>query len=378
MISKVNLSIQMPSAKPNWHKHLLAAQKLSGKSIYRQGFEIMRLVGKPCFLGIEDYYKFALYRTHFSSLDRAEFLSQRGSNFLNAQLSPLGPRNQAALFLDKTLFSKLTESCGIVGPKTLAVYSTKSLAKTIPLLADLPAVTAFLKSAKLPLFGKPQSLSRALGVFSLFSRSNSGEIGMLSNGQEVLLDDLAQDIVSKFPDGYLFQEFIDQHPKIKAFTPNAVGTLRVLTVMESSGPEPLTAIWRVPGLQATADSYLTGGNITYTVIDLSTGKVKRVQNRKLATDQTQVDTHEDTGKVLNGFEVPWFHDCLSAAIETHKLFQGHGIIGFDFALGVTGPIMLEGNSNPNYSQSQFAYDQGFLNPTNRKVFKGVIARMAKQ
>jgi hypothetical protein len=78
----------------------------------------------------------------------------------------------------------------------------------------------------------------------------------LGNGRHVPLDAFCAEIVVGYPEGFIFQSVLAQHPEIEAIIGQSVGTMRVVTVRQGDQPEMLYTVWKVPSPEAMSDEFL--------------------------------------------------------------------------------------------------------------------------
>ena len=107
-------------------------------------------------------------------------------------------------------------------------------------------------------------------------------------------------------------------------------------------------------------------------IDLQTGKLKKYGYSLIQTVGVEVMTeHPITGTVFEDFSLPYFSQIKELAIKTARLMPGLRLIGWDVAIGESGPILIEGNSDYDLSGNDLA-DEGYMaNNVFRKVLKEI-------
>ncbi len=140
----------------------------------------------------------------------------------------------------------------------------------------------------------------------------------------------------------LAEEFIIQHPDINALSPTAVNTVRIFTELDGSNEVALLGARLRISVNSPVDN-LGAGNIA-TPIDIKTGKVSGVG---VYSDITKTDeaVHPYTGKVIEGFQVPYWEETLAMIKAAAKAFPQNRSIGWDIAITEKGPELIEGNHN---------------------------------
>ena len=59
------------------------------------------------------------------------------------------------------------------------------------------------------------------------------------------------------------------------------------------------------------------------------------------------ETHPDTGAQIEGTPVPCWNEVKARAVEAHRAFDDRVVIGWDVAVLADGPVLVEGNGNPD-------------------------------
>lgn len=347
------------------------AARHHGKSAFRQFRDILALRRKPHAFTFEEYYAYGFFRREFGRARFAEYVSGSGSHALNLRLSPEAAGAIHALLLNKAATALLLERAGLPAAPIRALFARHMRVPGIPALADAEAMAAYLGDpAHLPLFGKPVAGSGGLGSAAILSVS--GGLLTLGDGREVSGAALAQEIVARYPEGYLFQPLLRPHPQVEALTGPAIATFRLTTIRPPSGPEPLYAALRMPPKGAMSDGL---GNVrpnSIAHVDPATGRILRVQDIARFAPAALSESLA-TGRPFADAVLPFVEKAARIALVAHGLFPGHGILGFDFALTPEGPLVNEINSKPYHSIYQHSADNGVLNPAFRPRIEAAIA-----
>ena len=107
-------------------------------------------------------------------------------------------------------------------------------------------------------------------------------------------------------------------------------------------------------------------------IVLETGRLKKYGYSLIQTMGVEILTeHPVTKTVFEDFSIPYFHQVRELVVKTARLMPGLRFIGWDVAIGESGPILIEGNSDYDLSGNDLA-DNGYMaNETFRKVLKEI-------
>lgn len=145
----------------------------------------------------------------------------------------------------------------------------------------------------------------------------------------------------------LIQPRLQAHPALSTLTVGALPTVRVLTCLdERLAPEIIAAIFRTSvGRNVTVDNLHAGGIAA--LVDLDSGLLSASSNLGASARLGWLSDHPDTGARIEGFALPFWPELTSLAIRAHSHFADRVVIGWDIAIAPDGPIVVEGNGNPD-------------------------------
>ena len=127
----------------------------------------------------------------------------------------------------------------------------------------------------------------------------------------------------------------------------ALPTVRLVTCLDERGrPEVIGAVFRMAiGDNVTVDNLHAGGIAA--AVDLDSGRLSRATN--LGTDARLgwLFEHPDTGGMIEGRALPLWDKVKRIALDAHGAFIDRVVIGWDIAILDDGPILIEGNGNPD-------------------------------
>jgi hypothetical protein len=345
-----------------------------GKSPKKQAYEIWRLSRAAGELTADDYYLHGLYRDTLTPEEKREYASLTGSTALNKRLGRRDTRRQDNLINDKLMTGAVLTAAGCPMPQISAMAALRTLPKGYKAMKRPSEILDFLKTVPLPVFGKPLLGSRGLGVMSLFQRSDDGRIGVMGDGREILLAALAAEILQLYPDGYIFQPFVANHPEIAEANPHAAQALRFVTVWGEGEPELLYVTWRIPGMTALSDNNTTAGHQVTASVDVDTGVAGRARSHEIFGNLEGYESHPESGFSITGRVIPHFKAGRETVLAMHTLFPGHAILGWDVVPSVDGPVILEANANPIHFGYQLGHQRGIMNPDIMAKLRPIIAQ----
>jgi hypothetical protein len=82
-------------------------------------------------------------------------------------------------------------------------------------------------------------------------------------------------------------------------------------------------------------------------IDISTGRLQPMCGDANLAPDAWWDRHPKTGAPVAGRLVAHWPGVAALAIAAHRAFSGRMVIGWDLALTPEGPVVIEGNSDPD-------------------------------
>lgn len=153
----------------------------------------------------------------------------------------------------------------------------------------------------------------------------------------------------KGDDGFLIEDYIQQHPALSKLNPSSVNSVRVYTLRRKNGtPSILSASIRVGGEGADVDNYHAGG-CGYP-IDIETGVIYLPGTDIKGNSYLY---HPTTGEKMIGFEIPNWKDLIEFVFKAMEVVPQARLLAWDVAVLQDGFEMIEGNYNgdPGFLQA---------------------------
>lgn len=137
------------------------------------------------------------------------------------------------------------------------------------------------------------------------------------------------------------------HAGLNELTTGALPTVRVVTCLnEGNRPEFIGAVFRMAiGGNVTVDNLHAGGIAA--AVDLESGRLSHATNLGSDARLGWLSHHPDTGAQIEGRTLPLWQEVKELALTAHRLFDDRVVIGWDIAMLNEGPILVEGNGNPD-------------------------------
>jgi hypothetical protein len=144
----------------------------------------------------------------------------------------------------------------------------------------------------------------------------------------------------------IVQPRLAPHPGLRDLTTGALPTVRVVTCLdEQAEPELIGAVFRMSvGGNVTVDNLHAGG-IAAAVG--AAGALSKATNLGADVRLGWLSAHPDTGAAIEGRVLPLWEDTKRLAVAAHREFADRVVIGWDIAILEDGPILIEGNGNPD-------------------------------
>lgn len=147
---------------------------------------------------------------------------------------------------------------------------------------------------------------------------------------------------------FLVQKHIENHSNIKKLSPSALSTVRIVTTRFNNEVYVLSADLRVGcSKDSVVDNFAKEGAIIH--VDEKTGKLDKYAFRK---HKKATDKHPVSGIKFQNYQLPFWQESIALVKKLHSIFTGLSSIGWDIAITESGPIVIEGNANWDYTIPQ--------------------------
>ncbi len=353
---------------------IVSVARRHGISPFRQFRQMLQLRYGQNRLDFHEYYGNQVYRPEVSADERREFVGEKGSWKLNTRLSPLALTNGLRVFVrDKVLYGATIAQLGFPTTRTQAMISRERAYGNIPVLRTAEEIETFLlEQARYPLFAKPEVGSGSVGSAMIAGIDRNARVLELLNGARVDLKSFAAEAIEDYAEGLILQDAIEQHQALSEIAGRAVGTIRVVTVMEDDSPKLLYALWKIPAPTAMSDNYWQDGSMIGE-IDNASGVLRQCR-RGSGPDQEVIEAHPVSGRSFREVRIPFWADTVDLACRAHHLLPAFGVFGWDIAITDDGPLIIECNANPHHMLYQLATGRGILNRDMAPVLDRVADR----
>ena len=163
---------------------------------------------------------------------------------------------------------------------------------------------------------------------------------------------------------FVFQEVIRQHQTLNDLNPSCINTIRIDTFIDRDGNAAvISAYLRMSLNNLHIDNISLGGCMVG--IDINTGKLNKIGYPNIRSHGVKlISEHPVTGIKFEDLSIPFFPEVKEMVIKAAHNAPGLRLIGWDVAIGESGPVLIEGNSDYGLTGNDLAVggyltDKGF-------------------
>lgn len=273
---------------------------------------------------------------------------------------------------DKWMTHQVLSALAVPVPRTLGLYHpVVGLTASGDPLRNPEDLCALLRTSDVAeLIFKPRGGSRGDRITkATIQRRADGMDDVQYDGRTVPVAEfpacLAEDVfdvhTNRYP-GWIIQEVLRQHPFLAALNPSSVNTFRIVTFMDTEGNVHIHhSILRVGCGDNATDNWDKGGLSIR--VDPSTGQLgKGVRKAEFGGEWSA--SHPETGAPFEGLQIPEWNAILELCEHAARIFSGARSIGWDIALTVDGPVIVEANADWGLPSVQ-VHGDGYLSDAIR-------------
>jgi Sugar-transfer associated ATP-grasp len=243
-------------------------------------------------------------------------------------------RNCETKTLTRTLDNKISffefcHSTDIPTPPIIARFDRSGMEQWYCKSSDFPKVDLFIKPINLSC-GEGVERWEHVEVCHKWKRADT----WLSHSELV---SYCRQLAKKHP--VIVQPRLRNHPSIEQFSNGALCTLRVVSYhLPKTKPALFQSCFRMPVGTGEADNFNAGG-IAAGVSERGTLGVAVGKDIRAGL----FTHHPDTGVRIEGVDLPYWEQMVDLALLAHQRLGAIYFVGWDVALTINGPIVLEGN-----------------------------------
>jgi len=199
------------------------------------------------------------------------------------------------------------------------------------------------------------SSSDALIVKKTYSSYGGDKIYKIYNDQINNEPDLINELYSTvIKSGYLFQDLVKQHSELNKLNPSCLNTIRFDTYVNPDGKvDVISGYLRMSINNSHVDNISSGGLMVG--IDIQTGRLKKEGFSNIKAVGVKIFTeHPVTKTIFGNFTIPFFSESKDLVKKAAFLMPELRLVGWDVAIGETGPVLIEGNSDYDNTGNDFS------------------------
>lgn len=163
---------------------------------------------------------------------------------------------------------------------------------------------------------------------------------------------------------YVLEELVIQNDSMSKLNPDAINTIRVVTINYKEKAEVVVAYLRIGASGKFVDNFNSGGMVV--PVDVKTGKINYPA---LSKSGELFEKHPTTNTKIKGFQIPNWEEVKKIAIDASYEVKEIGMVGFDVAISNKGVLLIEANEYPGHDIYQL--------PPHRKGGVGVLLDFEK-
>jgi hypothetical protein len=300
---------------------------------------------------VQTYHQINLWMQWLQSFYLSAFYNIHPDSYYKFQLWEPANRKKIALYIQdykiKTLLPYLNRNIDVEQVRDKVRFFEAASVAGLPIIPIIAKLDSFGKikwynpEEKFPqknLFIKYTNLYCGQGAeYWEYVEANKWKSGDLMFDGAHLVEHCLQKAQYKT---VIVQLNIQNHPSVANFSQGGLCTLRAITYKLPSQPaKSLISSWRMPRGEEKTDNFAGGG------------LVAGVSNEGILTAAVAKDirlgsftNHPDTNAQIQGTQLPRFQDMVNLALKAHECFQKPCFIGWDIALTMDGPTIVEANT----------------------------------
>ena len=185
-----------------------------------------------------------------------------------------------------------------------------------------------------------------------FAKPNDGQCG--KNIEKIKTSDWNNDLEKLYNHLvenklYLLEEPVIQCEEMNKLNKSSVNTTRMVSVMNDKGEVTILATFVRIGNGKCVDNFNSGGMTAK--VDVETGIILEEAVNK---NGELFENHPLTGTKIKGFQIPYWNEAKEMVKEAAKKSKHVRYVGWDVAMSINGPVLIEGNQFPGHDIYQVA------------------------
>lgn len=211
--------------------------------------------------------------------------------------------------------------------------------------ADLAALLAGSPGRKFCCKPVEGANGKGFHAYRVLDARHAEQVRDLADGRALSFADLGARLLAESPDGWLLEQYIEQHPALQVFNPSSVNTIRMFLFRRKDGTVvQLGSFLKTGQPGALIDKTEGGGAAVF--IDAKTGVL--TDGFDWSPMMLPQERHPASGVSFRGVQIPYWQEAEALAIRALGCCPGTRFVGVDIAIAVDGPLMVEMNVQPDF------------------------------
>lgn len=329
--SKPRYILSLISSPDKYCKHISYYPEKAPKTKYRV---LLEQLSQTLRYGYPNEFYFSYGFDVKSKREMSEYLHYAPFSILRNKYN-LQKHSSTAILRNKFFFGMFCEYLGVNSGDNIGLITKSSV--YLPHSKRTMTIDSFCTQFNGDYFVKLIDGECGCGIFTL-----SLDNGMISlNGKQASAHELLQ---TTNGGKYLIQTKITQHPLMASLHPQSLNSIRLVTIknINTGKITVFPSILRIGTGLSFVDNTSQGGIAVG--INISTGHLNEYGFLKPQFGG-RIDRHPDSKIKFAEFQIPYFKEALDQAIHLHSMLPDIHSIGWDIAIGINGPVFIEGNDN---------------------------------
>ena len=154
----------------------------------------------------------------------------------------------------------------------------------------------------------------------------------------------------------LYESFINQHLDLSKIYPESINAIRIVTFLNDENNVEIWAALLRMGLNKSVDNFDAGG--ISAKIDIESGIVIKPAVIKDPFIDEVFEYHPVTKEKILGLQIPYWEKILKLINESSKEIPDVRTVGWDVAITINGPTLIEGNDNWDKTHFELTSGEG--------------------
>lgn len=200
-----------------------------------------------------------------------------------------------------------------------------------------------LLAQKHHLFLKPIVGEKGAGKYTIDFDNGVYFLNNVSSSLDEIINTL-----EPFSNFLIIQQRIIQHPTMSKMFSKSVNTIRISSILVDGKSHIIETIQRLGVGNNVVDNTSQGGVLS----NVDENGFLSKYAMKLEKFWGKYYEHPDTKIKFEGFQIPYFKEAIELVKNVHEKYNYVPFVGWDICIAEDGPIIIEGNTQPDGDMTQ--------------------------